>query len=62
LSRQIETTKTGYNFLPDRWIALNILHEFQEVVVVVVPKESLVVEEHASSHQTGITAETCHNF
>jgi hypothetical protein len=46
LSRQSEiTAEKGYNFLSDRWIALNVLHEFQEAVVVVVPKESLVVEE-----------------
>ena len=40
------TAKKGNNFWSDRSIALNVLHEFQEAVVVVVPPESLVVEEH----------------
>jgi hypothetical protein len=35
----------GNNFWSDRSIALNVLHEFQEAVVVVVPTESLGVEE-----------------
>jgi len=47
LSRQTEiTAEKGYNFWSDRWIALNVLHEFPEAVVVVVSKESLVVEEY----------------
>jgi hypothetical protein len=38
LSRQTEiTAEKGYNFWSDRWIALNVLHEFLEAVVVVVP-------------------------
>jgi hypothetical protein len=47
LSRQTGiTAEKGYNFWFDRSIALNVLHEFQEDVVVVVPTESLVVEEY----------------
>jgi len=50
LSRQIEIiAEKGYNFWFERWIALKVLHEFPEVVVVVVPRESLVVEEHGCS-------------
>jgi hypothetical protein len=38
LSRQTEiTAEKGYNFWSDHWIALNVLHEFPEAVVVVVP-------------------------
>jgi hypothetical protein len=47
LSSQTErSAEKGYNFWCDRWIALNVLHKFQEAVVVVVPKESLVIEEY----------------
>jgi len=47
LSSQTEiTAEKGYNFSFDRSIALNVLHEFQEAVVVVVPTESLFVEEY----------------
>jgi hypothetical protein len=45
LSSQTEiTAEKGYNFWCDCWIALNVLHDFPEAVVVVVPTESLVVE------------------
>jgi hypothetical protein len=48
LSSQTEiTAEKGYNFWSDRWIAFNVLHEFPEAVVVVVPTESLVVEEYS---------------
>jgi hypothetical protein len=46
LSGQTEiSAEKGYNFWSDSWIALNVLHKFPEVVVVVVSTESLVVEE-----------------
>jgi len=41
------TTEKGNKFWSDRSITLNVLHEFQEAVVVVVPTESLVVVEYA---------------
>jgi hypothetical protein len=38
LSSQTEiTAQNGYNFWSDRWIALNVLHDFPEAAVVVVP-------------------------
>jgi len=46
LSSQTEiSAEKGYNFLSDSWIALNVLHEFPEAIVVVVPTKYLVVEE-----------------
>jgi hypothetical protein len=45
----------GYNFLSDCWIALNVLHEFTEAVVVVVPTESLFGEEYGLTRQTETT-------
>jgi len=63
LSRQIEiTAEKGYNFWSDRWIALNVLHEFLEALVVVVHTESLVVEEYGLSRQTETTAKKGYNF
>jgi hypothetical protein len=63
LSCQTEITdENGYNFWSDRWIALNALHEFQNAVVVVVPTESLVVEEYGWARQTETTAKTGYNF
>jgi hypothetical protein len=63
LSRQtVIIAKQAYNFWSDRWIALNVLHEFPDAVVVVPPMESLVVHNHILSRHTGITGETCHNF
>jgi hypothetical protein len=53
LPRHTKTTaKKGYN----------ILHEFQEAVVVVAPPESLVVEEYGLPRQTETTAKKNHNF
>jgi hypothetical protein len=50
LLRQTEiTAEKGYKFWSDRWIALNVLHEFLEAVVVGVPTKSLVVEEYGCS-------------
>jgi hypothetical protein len=63
LSRWTEITdEKGYNFWSDRWIAVNVLHEFQEAVLVVVPKESVVVEEYSLSRQTETTAKKGYNF
>jgi hypothetical protein len=57
LSSQTEiTAEKGNNFSCDRSIALNDLHEFQEAVVVVVPAESLVVEEYGLPRKTETTA------
>jgi len=56
LSRQTGITdEKDYNIWSDRWIALNVLHEFPEAVLVVVPKESLVVEEYGLAQQTKTT-------
>jgi len=63
LSSQTEiTAEKGYNFSFDRSIALNVLHEFQEAVVVVVPAEFLVVEEYGLPRQTETTAKKGSNF
>jgi hypothetical protein len=56
------TAERGYNFLSDRWIALNVLHKFPEGVVLVVPTESLDVEEYGLPRQTETTAKKCYNF
>jgi len=56
------TSKKGNNFLFDRSIALNVLHEFQDAVVVVVPPESLVVEEYGLPRHTETTAKKSYNF
>jgi hypothetical protein len=53
LPRHTKTTaKKGYN----------ILHEFQEAVVVVAPPESLVVEEYGLPRQSETTAKKGSNF
>jgi len=63
LSSQTEiTAKKGYNFWSDSSIALNVLHEFHEAVVVVVRTESLVVEEYDLPRQTETTDKKCYNF
>jgi len=63
LSRLTEiTTEKGYNFWSDRWIALNVLHEFPEALVVVVPTESLVVEDYGLARQTETTAKKSYSF
>jgi hypothetical protein len=63
LSIQTEiTAEKGYNFWSDRSIALNVLHEFQEAVVLVVPPESLVFEEYGLPHQTETTAKKGYYF
>jgi hypothetical protein len=63
LSSQTEiTAEKGNNFSSDRSIALNVLHEFQEAIVVVVRTESLVVEEYGLPRQTETTAKKGHNF
>jgi hypothetical protein len=63
LSRQTEITpEKGYNFWSDRWIALNVLQEFLEALVVVVHTESLVVEEYGLSRQTETTAKKSYSF
>jgi hypothetical protein len=43
-------------------MALNVLHEFPEAVVVVVPTESLVVEEYGWARQTETIAKKGYNF
>jgi hypothetical protein len=63
LSSQTEITSgKGNSFSCDRSIALNVLHEFQEAVVVVVPPESLVVKEYGLLRQTETTAKKGYNF
>jgi len=63
LSRQTEiTAEKGYNCWSDRWIALNVLHEFSEGVVLVVHTESLDVEEYVLPRQTETTAKKGYNF
>jgi len=63
LSSQTEiTAEKGNNFSFDRFIALNVLHEFQEAVVVVVPPESQVVEEYGLPRETETTAKKGYNF
>jgi hypothetical protein len=63
LSSQSEiTAEMGNSFWSDRSIALIVLHEFQEAVVVIVPPESLVVEEYGLPRQTETTAKKGYNF
>jgi hypothetical protein len=63
LSRQTGiTAEKGYNFWSDRLIALKLWHEFPEAIVVVVPTESLVVEEYGLSLHTKTTAKKGYNF
>jgi len=63
LSSQTEiTAEKGNSFSCDRSIALNVLHEFQEAVVVVVPPESLVVEEYGLPRQNETTTKKGYNF
>jgi hypothetical protein len=62
LSQTKITAEKGYNFLSDRSIALNVLHEIKEPIVVVVSTESLVIEEDGLSRQTETTAKKGYNF
>jgi len=63
LSSQTEIiAEKGYNFWFHSSIALNVLHEFQEAVVVEVPPESLVVEEYGLPRRTETTAKKGYNF
>jgi hypothetical protein len=52
----------GHNFRSDRWIALKVLQKFPEAVFLVVPMESLLVEEEALWSHTGITGEKGDNI
>jgi hypothetical protein len=63
LSSQTEiTAEKGNNFWSDRLITLNVLHDFQEAVVVVAPPESLVVEEYGLPRLTETIAKKGYNF
>jgi hypothetical protein len=63
LSRQTGiTAQKGNNFLSNRLIALNVLHEFHEAVVVVVRTESLIVEEYGLPRQTETTGKNGYSF
>jgi hypothetical protein len=63
LPRNTETTtKKGYNFLSDRWIALKLLKWFSDAVFLEVRMESLLDEEEVLSSQTEISAEKGYNF
>jgi hypothetical protein len=63
LSSQTEiTAEKGYNFWFHSSIAVNDLHELPEAVVVVVPAESLVVEEYGLPRQTETTDKKGYNF
>jgi len=63
LSSQTEiTAEKGNKFWFHRSIALNVLDKFQEAVVVVVPPESLVIEEYGLPRQTETTAKKGYNF
>jgi len=56
------TVEKGHNFWSDRWIAMKVLQQFPEAVFIVLPMESLLVEEDVFSRQSRITAEKGHNF
>jgi len=56
------TSEKGNNFLSDRSFALNVLHEFQKAVVVLVPTESLVVEEYGLPRHIETIAKKGYNF
>ena len=51
------TVEKGYNFWSDPWIAMKVLQQFPEALSLVLPMESLLVEEEVLSRKTGITAE-----
>jgi hypothetical protein len=56
------TAEKGYNFWFQSSIALNVLHELAEAVVVVVPAEFLFGEEHGLLRETKTTAKKGYNF
>jgi len=63
MSSQTEiTAEKGNNFWIDCSIALNVLQEFQEAVVVVVPPEFLFSEEYGLPRHTKTTAKKGYNF
>jgi hypothetical protein len=62
LSQTEIIAEKGNNFWSDRSIALNVLHDFQKAVVVVVPPESLVIEEYGLPRQTETPAKKGYNF
>jgi len=51
------TVEKGHNFWSDRWIVMKVLQYFPEDVFIVLPMESLLVEEDILSLQTWITVE-----
>jgi len=56
------TAEKGHNFWFHSSIALNVLHELAEAVVVVVPAEFLFGEEHGLPRETKTTAKKGYNF
>jgi len=52
----------GYNFWFHSSIALNVLHELPEAVVLVVPAEFLFGEEYGLPRHTKTTAKKGYNF
>jgi hypothetical protein len=63
LASQTEiTAEKGYNFWFHNSIALNVLHELPEAVVVVVPAEFLFGEEYGLPRHTRTTAKKGYNF
>ena len=52
----------GHNFLSDRLIELKVLLWFSKAVFLVLPMESLLVEEEVLSRQTLLKAEKGHKF
>jgi len=63
LASQTEiTAEKGYNLWFHSSIALNVLHELPEAIVVVVPAEFLFGEEYGLPRHTKTTAKKGYNF
>jgi hypothetical protein len=56
------TGRTSHNFLSDCWIAIKILHEFQDALFHIVDVESILGEEEVRSRKARVPGRTGHNF
>ena len=58
----IVTVRKGHNFCSDRWISLNFLQEFPDVVFLGVDVESPLDEEEVSLLETRVPVLKRYNF
>jgi hypothetical protein len=62
-SRQARVTgRIDHNFWSDCWIAIKILHEFQNALFQIVDVELILVEEDLWSRQARVTVREGKNF